>query len=55
LNRSRYVKIIQGVLAFAAALFGIATIIAGTRVLVGADPGYIVFRPLLIYNAAMGI
>jgi len=55
LNRSRYVKIIQGVLAFAAALFGIATIIAGTRFLVGADPGYIVFRPLLIYNAAMGI
>ncbi len=38
-----------------AALFGIATIIAGSRVLTGSDPGYIVFRPLLIYNTAMGI
>jgi len=54
LNRSRYVRIIQGVLAFAAALFGLATIIAGARVLFGSDPGYIVFRPLLIYNTAMG-
>jgi len=49
------VKIIQGVLALAAALFGLATIIAGSRVLNGSDPGYIVFRPLLIYNTAMGI
>jgi hypothetical protein len=49
------VKIIQGVLALAAALFGLATIIAGSRVLTGSDPGYIVFRPLLIYNTAMGI
>ncbi len=48
-------KIIQGVLALAAALFGLATIIAGSRVLTGSDPGYIVFRPLLIYNTAMGI
>ena len=48
-------KIIQGVLALAAALFGLATIIAGSRVLNGSDPGYIVFRPLLIYNTAMGI
>jgi hypothetical protein len=49
------VKIIQGVLALAAALFGFATINAGSRVLTGSDPGYIVFRPLLIYNTAMGI
>jgi len=49
------VKIIQRVLALAAALFGLATIIAGSRVLNGSDPGYIVFRPLLIYNTAMGI
>jgi hypothetical protein len=42
-------------LAVVAALFGIATIIAGSRVLTGSDPGYIVFRPLLIYNTAMGI
>ena len=48
-------KIIQGVLALAAALFGLATIIAGSRVFTGSDPGYIVFRPLLIYNTAMGI
>lgn len=38
-----------------AALFGVATIITGARVLAGSDPGYIVFRPLLIYNTAMGI
>ena len=55
LNQSRYVRIGQNVLAFIAALFGLATIFAGTRVLVGADPGYIVFRPLLIYNTTMGI
>lgn len=55
LNRPRYVRIIQRVLALAAALFGLVTIIAGARVLAGFDPGYIVFRPLLIYNTAMGI
>ena len=55
LNRSRYVKIIQGILALAAALFGLVTIIVGSRVLAGSNPGYIVFRPLLIYNTAMGI
>jgi hypothetical protein len=55
LNQSRYMRIIQSVLAFVAVLFGLATIIAGTRVLIGSDPGYIVFRPLLIYNTAMGV
>jgi hypothetical protein len=55
LNRPPYVRIIQTVMAFTAALFGLITIIAGTRVLAGSDPGYIVFRPLLIYNTAMGI
>ncbi len=55
LNRSRYVRIIQRGLALVAALFGLATIIVGARVLAGSNPGYIVFRPLLIYNAAMGI
>ena len=48
-------KVIKIVLVLVAALFGIATIFAGTRVLLGSDPGYIVFRPLLIYNTAMGI
>ena len=55
MNQSQYVKIIQRVFAFIAVLFGIATIIAGTRVLTGSDPGYIVFLPLLVYNTAMGI
>jgi len=48
-------KITQSVLALVATLFGLATIFAGTRVLLGSDPGYIVFRPLLIYNTAMGM
>ncbi len=48
-------KIIKIVLVLVAALFGIATIFAGTRVLLGNDPGYIVFRPLLIFNTTMGI
>lgn len=47
-------RVIQGAFAFAAILFGLATIIAGARVLFGSDPGYVVFRPLLIYNTAMG-
>jgi len=48
-------KIAQSVLSLVATLFGLATIFAGTSVLLGSDPGYIVFRPLLIYNTAMGI
>jgi hypothetical protein len=48
-------KITQIVLALVAALFGIATVAAGGRVLLGADPGYTVYSPLLIYNTAMGI
>jgi hypothetical protein len=48
-------RTIQTVLAFVASLFGVVTVIAGTRVLAGSDPGYIVFRPLLLYNTVMGI
>jgi len=48
-------KITQSILALLAALFGLVTIFAGARVLLGSDPGYIVFRQLLIYNTAMGI
>lgn len=48
-------RAIRGILALVAALFGLATMIAGTSVLAGADPGYVVFRPLLIYNTAMGL
>jgi hypothetical protein len=48
-------RLIQRALALVAVLFGIATIVAGGRVLAGSDPGYIVFRPLLIFNTAMGL
>ncbi len=36
-------------------VFGLATLFAGGRVLLGSDPGYVVFKPLLIYNTAMGL
>lgn len=45
----------QRIVALAAALFGIATLVAGARVLSGTDPGYPVYRPLLIFNTAMGL
>jgi|TARA_B100000315_G_scaffold241027_1_gene261478 hypothetical protein len=48
-------KIIQNALSFIAVLFGLVTIFAGSRVLLGSDPGHVVFLPLLIYNTAMGI
>lgn len=51
---ARATRMVQMALALLAALFGLLTIFAGTRVLAGADPGYVVFRPLLIYNTAMG-
>ena len=50
----RYVSIVQKTLALLAALFGVVTLFAGTRVLTGANPGYLVFLPLLVYNTAMG-
>ena len=50
----KYVPIIHGAVVLVAVLFGIVTLIAGGRVLAGADPGYIVFRPLLVYNTTMG-
>lgn len=55
MNQLRKIRIPQILLAIAAVLFGLITIVAGTRVLAGADPGYVVFRPLLIFNVAMGI
>lgn len=54
LNRSKYLKIIQGLLSIIPVLFGITTIIVGISVVAGSDPGYKVFRPLLIYNTVMG-
>ena len=50
----KYRKITQRFLAVVAIMFGIATLIAGGSVLAGSNPGYLVFRPLLIYNMAMG-
>ncbi len=49
------VRIMQILVAGVAALFGVITLFAGGRVLLGADPGYEVFRPLLVYNTAMGL
>ena len=45
----------QRVVAVAATVFGLVTIAAGTRVLLGADPGYVVYRPLLLFNTLMGL
>jgi hypothetical protein len=41
--------------AIAAVLFGVVTMIVGVRVLLGSNPGYIVYLPLLRFNTAMGI
>lgn len=51
---SRPARIVHLVLVLVAVLFGAATLVVGTRVLSGHDPGYVVFRPLLLYNIAMG-
>ena len=45
----------QRAVSIAAAIFGVATVLAGGRVLSGADPGYVVFRPLLTFNVVMGV
>lgn len=52
---SRNPRIAQRTLATIGVLFGILTIVAGTRVLTGSDPGYVVFFPLLVYNTVMGL
>jgi hypothetical protein len=41
-------------IAVGAALFGVATILAGSRVLGGAEPGYVALTPLVVYNTLMG-
>lgn len=50
----RTTRIIQAIAAVIAVLFGALTVFAGGRVLLGGDPGYQVFRPLLVYNTVMG-
>jgi hypothetical protein len=52
---SRSVRVMQLLAAAIAVLFGVATLFAGGRALLGSDPGYVVFRPLLIYNTIMGV
>ena len=42
------------IVATLAALFGLATLVAGMRVMGGADPGYVVFPALLVFNTIMG-
>lgn len=51
----QWARVARRVLAGIAILFGLATVAAGGRVLAGADPGYVVFRPLLIFNTTMGL
>lgn len=46
---------LQKALAIVAIVFGIATVVAGGRVLAGGDPGYVVYLPLLVFNTVMGI
>ncbi len=55
MKSARLVRAVQMLAAAVAILFGVATLFAGGRVLLGSDPGYVVFRPLLIYNATMGV
>ncbi|MDP1889317.1 MAG: hypothetical protein Q8K55_00380 [Gemmatimonadaceae bacterium] len=38
-----------------ALVFGVATVAAGASVLMGRDAGYVVYRPLLVFNTAMGV
>ncbi|MHB1313503.1 MAG: hypothetical protein ACYC3L_15910 [Gemmatimonadaceae bacterium] len=45
----------QMLVAAVAIVFGLATIWAGGAVLAGRDPGYVVYRPLLIFNTVMGV
>ncbi len=49
------IRIVQTIVTTVAVLFGVATLFAGGRVLLGSDPGYEVFRPLLTHNTAMGV
>jgi len=55
MRSARSARVMQLLAAAIAGLFGVATLFAGGLVLLGSDPGYVVFRPLLIYNTIMGI
>lgn len=55
MSSNRLQAFLQILLALVALLFGAATLLAGGRVLGGADPGYVVYQPLLLYNTGMGL
>lgn len=55
MESSRAARFLQLALALVAILFGLLTLVAGSRVLLGGDPGYVVYRPLLVYNTVMGL
>ena len=42
-------------MAVIALVFGVATVAVGASVLAGRDTGYVVYRPLLIFNTVMGV
>lgn len=46
---------VQQSAAAVAVFFGLATLGAGGSVLAGRDAGYLVYRPLLIFNTVMGV
>ena len=50
-----HIRKVVAAVALAAVLFGVVTMIAGARVLLGADPGYVVYLPLLRFNCIMGV
>ncbi|MCC7053224.1 MAG: hypothetical protein IT355_08130 [Gemmatimonadaceae bacterium] len=45
---------VVAVVAVVAVVFGVATLAAGGAVLAGRDPGYLVYRPLVVFNTLMG-
>lgn len=52
----RHGVLLRRITASVAIAFGLLTIFAGGRVLfLGVDPGYLVFRPLLMFNTVMGV
>jgi hypothetical protein len=55
MNEPLAVRIVRWLTGGVAAVFGVATLVAGGRVLLGGDPGYQTFPPLLVYNTTMGL
>jgi hypothetical protein len=54
-KRLKLLNWLPGFLSALAILFGFLTLFAGFRILFSiSDPGYVVFKPLLIYNTFMG-